>query len=155
MNFKQNIIKIIRCTQLTSNWLIIVGSFKNISKWMRIHKPFAFWLGINTQLWQANKQTNQVRHKGKPKGKQKIFLYFFENVLEVGEMKTRGKWQMKCKEMKVYGMVLDRFWWCHPGNDSRILPATCELHWDSPEEERMMQYSRCKYLPQLWNQDIQ
>jgi len=30
-----------------------------------------------------------------------------------------------------------------------ILPATCELRWDFPEEERMMQYSRDKYFPQL------
>ena len=30
-----------------------------------------------------------------------------------------------------------------------ILPATCELCWDFPEEERMMQYSRDKYIPQL------
>ena len=27
--------------------------------------------------------------------------------------------------------------------------ATCELHWDFPEEERMMQYSRDKYFHQL------
>ena len=30
-----------------------------------------------------------------------------------------------------------------------ILPATCELRWDFLEEERMMQYSRDKYLPRL------
>ena len=30
-----------------------------------------------------------------------------------------------------------------------ILPTTCELCWDFPEEERMMQYSRDKYFPQL------
>ena len=27
--------------------------------------------------------------------------------------------------------------------------ATCDLRWDFPEEERMMQYSRDKYFPQL------
>ena len=30
-----------------------------------------------------------------------------------------------------------------------LLFATCELRWDFPEEERMMQYSRDKYFPQL------
>ena len=30
-----------------------------------------------------------------------------------------------------------------------IFPATCELRWDFPEEERMMQYGRDKCLPQL------
>ena len=30
-----------------------------------------------------------------------------------------------------------------------ILPATCELRWDFLEEERMMQYDRDKYFPQL------
>ena len=30
-----------------------------------------------------------------------------------------------------------------------ILLATCELRWDFPEEERMMQYGRDKYFPQL------
>ena len=30
-----------------------------------------------------------------------------------------------------------------------ILPATCEMRWDFPEEEGMMQYSRDKYFPQL------
>jgi hypothetical protein len=29
------------------------------------------------------------------------------------------------------------------------LTATCELRWDFLEEERMMQYSRDKYFPQL------
>ena len=29
------------------------------------------------------------------------------------------------------------------------VPATCELRWDFPEEERMMQYIRDKYFPQL------
>ena len=30
-----------------------------------------------------------------------------------------------------------------------IFPAICELRWDFPEEETMMQYSRDKYFPQL------
>ena len=30
-----------------------------------------------------------------------------------------------------------------------ILPPTCELRWDFPEEERMMQYNRDNYFPQL------
>ena len=30
-----------------------------------------------------------------------------------------------------------------------ILPATCRLRWFFPGEERMMQYSRDKYFPQL------
>ena len=33
--------------------------------------------------------------------------------------------------------------------------ATCELCWDFLEEERMMQYGRDKYFPQLWNQGYQ
>ena len=28
-----------------------------------------------------------------------------------------------------------------PAMATEILPATCELRWDFPEEERMMQYS--------------
>ena len=36
-----------------------------------------------------------------------------------------------------------------PATAQEILPATCELRWDFPEEERMMQYGRDKYLPQL------
>lgn len=30
-----------------------------------------------------------------------------------------------------------------------VVIATCELRWDFSEEERMMQYSRVKYFPQL------
>ena len=41
-----------------------------------------------------------------------------------------------------------------PATAPEILPATCELRWLFPEEEGMMQYSRGKYFPQLWNQDI-
>jgi len=37
----------------------------------------------------ASKQANEQ------KGKRKIFLCFCKIVLEVGEMKTRGKWQIK------------------------------------------------------------
>ena len=36
-----------------------------------------------------------------------------------------------------------------PAMAPEILPATCELRWDFPEEERMMQYNRDKYFPQL------
>ena len=36
-----------------------------------------------------------------------------------------------------------------PATAPEILPATCELRWDFLEEERMMQYSRDKYFPQL------
>ena len=42
---------------------------------------------------QANKITNKQKRKH-GKGKWKIFLYFCENVLEVGEMKMRGKWKI-------------------------------------------------------------
>jgi hypothetical protein len=35
------------------------------------------------------KQANEKKANGK------IFLYFCKNVLEVGEMKTRGKWKIK------------------------------------------------------------
>ena len=37
-NFKQNLIKIIQCTQFTSNWFTMIGYLKKISKRMRIHK---------------------------------------------------------------------------------------------------------------------
>ena len=36
-----------------------------------------------------------------------------------------------------------------PAMAPEILPATCELRWDFPKEEGMMQYSRDKYFPQL------
>jgi hypothetical protein len=36
-----------------------------------------------------------------------------------------------------------------PATAAEILPPTGELRWDFLEEERMMQYSRDKYLPQL------
>ena len=36
-----------------------------------------------------------------------------------------------------------------PATAPEILPATCELRWDFPEEEMMLQYSRDKYFPQL------
>ena len=36
-----------------------------------------------------------------------------------------------------------------PATAPAILPATCELRWDILVEERMMQYSRDKYFPQL------
>ena len=42
----------------------------------------------------ANKITSKQTSK-QEKGKRKIFLYFCKNVLEVGEMKMRGKWQIK------------------------------------------------------------
>ena len=36
-----------------------------------------------------------------------------------------------------------------PATAPEILPATCELRWDFLEEERMKQYNRDKYFPQL------
>ena len=36
-----------------------------------------------------------------------------------------------------------------PAMVPEILPATCELRWDFIEEERIMQYNRDKYFPQL------
>ena len=36
-----------------------------------------------------------------------------------------------------------------PATAPEILPTTCELRWDFPEEEGMMVYSRDKYFPQL------
>ena len=36
-----------------------------------------------------------------------------------------------------------------PATAPEILPATFELCWDFPDEERMMKYSRDKYIPQL------
>ena len=34
-----------------------------------------------------------------------------------------------------------------PAMAPEILPATCEMHWDFPEEERMMQHSRENDFP--------
>ena len=45
--------------------------------------------------------------------------------------------------------VLDNFDDVSPATAPEILPATCRLRWYFPEEERMMQYSRDKYFPQL------
>ena len=42
-----------------------------------------------------------------------------------------------------------------PATAPEILPATCELRWDFPEEEGMMQYCRDKYFAQLRNQGYQ
>ena len=36
-----------------------------------------------------------------------------------------------------------------PATAPEILPATCELRWDFPEEERMMQQNRDRYFSQL------
>ena len=36
-----------------------------------------------------------------------------------------------------------------PATAPEILPVTCELRWGFLEEERMMQYNRDKYFPQL------
>ena len=45
--------------------------------------------------------------------------------------------------------VLGNFDDVSPATALESLPATCELRWDFPEEEGMMQYSRDKYFPQL------
>ena len=45
--------------------------------------------------------------------------------------------------------VLGNFDDVSPATAPEILPATCELRWDFPEDLRMMQYSRDKYFPQL------
>ena len=54
--------------------------------------------------------------------------------------------------MEVYAWYLVGFGDVSPKTTPEILPATCDLHWDFPEEERMMQYNRDKYFTQLWNQ---
>ena len=48
--------------------------------------------------------------------------------------------------MRRYLIDVDDF---SPTTVTEILPTTCELRWDFPKEERMMQYSRDKYFPQL------
>ena len=48
--------------------------------------------------------------------------------------------------MRWYLMYVDDV---SPATVPKVLPATCELRWDFFEEERMMQYSRDKYFPQL------
>ena len=48
-----------------------------------------------------------------------------------------------------------RYWFIFSGRGAlwwfnlAVLYVTCEMRWDFPEEERMMQYSRDKYFPQL------
>ena len=44
--------------------------------------------------------------------------------------------------MIVCAKVLGNFDDVFPATAPEILPATCELRWDLPEEERTMQYSR-------------
>jgi hypothetical protein len=51
--------------------------------------------------------------------------------------------------MIVCAKVLGNFDDVFPATAPKILPATCSLCWYFPEEERMMQYSRDKYFPQL------
>src|SRR6266566_2039306 len=51
--------------------------------------------------------------------------------------------------MIVCAKVLGNFDDVSPATAPEILPATCSLRWDFLEEERMMQYSRDKYFPQL------
>ena len=51
--------------------------------------------------------------------------------------------------MIVCAKVLGNFDDVSPATAPEILPATCSLRWYFPEEERMMQYSRDKYFPQL------
>ena len=41
------------------------------------------------------------------------------------------------------------FCYVSPATAPEILPATCELRWDFPEEERMKQYSTDNYFHQL------
>ena len=48
--------------------------------------------------------------------------------------------------IKIWGLFMHEF---------TLSTSTCELRWDFPEEEGMMQYSRDKYFPQLWNQGYQ
>jgi hypothetical protein len=51
--------------------------------------------------------------------------------------------------MIVCAKVLGNFDDVSPTTAPEILPATCSLRWYFPEEERMMQYNRDKYFPQL------
>ena len=51
--------------------------------------------------------------------------------------------------MIIFAKVLGNFDDVSPATAPEILPATCSLRWYFPEEERMMQYSRDKYFPQL------
>ena len=51
--------------------------------------------------------------------------------------------------MIVCAKVLGNFDDVSPATTPEILPATCRLRWYFPEKERMMQYSRDKYFPQL------
>ena len=47
--------------------------------------------------------------------------------------------KVNCKEMRfVIGYLIDVND-ISPSTEPEVLPATCELRWDFPEEERMMQ----------------
>ena len=51
--------------------------------------------------------------------------------------------------MIVYAKVLGNFDDVSPATAPETIPATSSLRWYFTEEERMMQYSRDKYFPQL------
>ena len=51
--------------------------------------------------------------------------------------------------MIICAKVLGNFDDVSPATAPEILPATCSLRWYFPEVDRMMQYSRDKYFPQL------
>ena len=71
---------------------------------MRIHKLFCSCFPINTQLCQANKQTNQVRHKRKDerkRGEEKARV--FENrFISGGEENERRMENNVMQEMRIY-----------------------------------------------------
>ena len=70
---------------------------------------------------------------------------FFYKVGQTLRGLTSDKSYMRTKkDRREYLIVVDDV---SPATVPEILPATCELRWDFPEEEGMMQYSRDKYFP--------
>ena len=92
-HLKQNSIEKVKCTQLTSNWISIIGSLKEISKWMRIQiNRFAASEDASILKDIAHKQRKGKRKRQTKKAN--IFVNFCFS--EVGERKMRGK-KGKCK----------------------------------------------------------
>ncbi|KAI5001047.1 hypothetical protein ZWY2020_011006, partial [Hordeum vulgare] len=91
-HLKQNSIKIVKCTQLTSNWFNISGSLKEISKWVRIHIT-RFSASEDASILNAhgntsNQKTSERKGERKRKTKKRANLFVNFCFSEVGERKT-------------------------------------------------------------------
>jgi hypothetical protein len=73
--------------------MIKVENFKLIHNNLCFSFYFLF-LSVDIKAIKASKQTNKNKQTNK-KANEKYFCVFCKIVLDVGEMKTRGKWQIK------------------------------------------------------------